>query len=214
MNQSRRQFLKATLAAAVVGVVISAGMPSAWAQETFDPAELAVPSPLGDISYGSEEAPITMIEYSSLTCGHCATFKTTVFPEIKAKYIDTGKVHYIVREFPLDAVATAGFMMGRALPADRYPEFLQFMYETQKDWAFTDNPYEALQKIGQQVGLSKEKLDAAITDQTVLDALTETRDRGNKEFNITGTPSFFVNGEKVVGYRGMEEWEKIFQQYL
>ncbi|WP_208975040.1 thioredoxin domain-containing protein [Pseudovibrio exalbescens] len=214
LTYSRRDFLKTTVAAAIVGATFALAPRLALAEETFDPAEVAKPGPLGDVVYGSEEAPVTMVEYSSLTCGHCAAFKTRVFPELKEKYIDTGKVRYIMREFPLDAVATAGFMMGRALPEDRYPEYLTFMFETQKDWAFNEKPYSALLKIGRQMGLTKEAVDAAITNQTLLEGLTQTRDRAHEEFGVSGTPSFFVNGEKVVGYRELSEWDEILGKHL
>ena len=141
MTQTRRQFLKTTmLASAAIG--ISAYAPAS--AQSVDIDELLKPGPLGDKILGDENAPVTIVEYASMTCGHCANFHTRTWPDLKKDYIDTGKVRFIFREFPLDPVASAAFMLARCAPQDKYFEIIDVMFEQQRSWAFTDNPYQSL----------------------------------------------------------------------
>lgn len=158
------------------------------------------PGPLPDVVLGKADAPVTMIEYASMTCGHCANFHNKVFPELKAKYIDTGKVRLILREFPLDNLAAAASMLGRCAGNGKTYELIAALFEKQQDWAFgTGNPVPALFKIAEASGFTKETFDKCLGDQKLLDGITKTRDLANKAFGVRSTPSFFINGKRFEG---------------
>lgn len=150
MTYSRRYIVSVFGALALAGAATGAAR-----AQTVDVAELMKPGPLGDKSLGNEKAPVTIIEYASMTCSHCANFHATVYPVLKKKYIDTGKVRFIFREFPLDAVATAAFMLARCAPPDKYFAMIDVLFEQQKNWAFTKENAKGLLAIAKQAGFSQ-----------------------------------------------------------
>ncbi len=212
MTFSRRQFLQAASALALAAGV--ATLPGAAFAQSVDQDDLLKPGPLGDKVLGSEDAPVTIVEYASMTCGHCANFHKKTYPALKSDYIETGKVRFIFREFPLDAVAAAAFMLARSAPADKYFEIVDIMFEQQRAWAFTDNPYESLLNFSKQIGFTQESFEEALTNQGLLDAVNAVRDRGANEFGVNSTPTFFVNGEKHSGALSIEELGKIIDDNL
>ncbi|MTI18677.1 DsbA family protein [Rhodobacteraceae bacterium RKSG542] len=212
MKYSRRAFVKLSGAALIAGALTLA-LPFKDAAYAASQDELMEKTQLSDMVLGDENAPITMIEYSSLTCSHCAYYKTNIYPKIKENYIDTGKVRYIYRELPLDMVAAAASMIGRSLPEDRYDAYLGVMAEKQKDWAFTDNPYQSLLKMAQQMGMTEAQFKEAVSNQELLNGLNEKREKA-MEFGVNSTPTFFVNGEMVKGALPYEEFEAIFEKDL
>ena len=213
MKLTRRKFLERTSAITASSLAFAALPGSAFAQ-SFSDADLYKAGPLGERELGNADAPVTIIEYSSLTCGHCANFHNTTFKELKKAYIDTGKVHYIFREFPFDATAAGGFMLAHCAPADKYFSVLDLMFRTQRDWAYTKNPYEALLKLGKQIGLTESEVNACLTNQKILDGVTEVRDHGAKKLTVDATPTFFINGEKVSGALSFEEFKKYIEKNL
>ena len=211
MTQTRRQFLKTTaLATAAFGVAASV---PAFAQ-TVDPEELLKPGPLGDKVLGDENAPVTIVEYASMTCGHCANFHKATWPALKKDYVETGKVRFIFREFPLDPVAAAAFMLARCAPAESYFDIVDIMFEQQRNWAFTDNPYQSLLDFSKQIGFTQESFEECLTNQGLLDAVNAVKDRGAGEFGVNSTPTFFINGEKVSGALSIDEMGKIIEKNL
>jgi len=211
VTKTRRQFLKTTaLAAAAFG--FAATVP-AYAQ-SVDAEKLLKPGPLGDKVQGDESAPVTIVEYASLTCSHCATFHKSTYPALKKDYIETGKVRFIFREFPLDAVAAAGFMLSRCAPQDKYFEIVDTMFENQRSWAFTENPYQSLLDFSKQIGFTQESFEECLTDQGLLDAVNAVKDRGANEFGVNSTPTFFINGERHSGALTIEEMGKIIDEKL
>ena len=214
---TRRQLLDGALTLGLTAAALSSGLlPSAaLAQGTkIDTAKLMEPGAIPDRVMGSADAPVTVIEYASLTCSHCAHFATTTFPEIKKKYIDTGKVRYILREFPLDPVAAAAFMLSRCAPEDKYYDVVDLFFEKQNDWAFTNRPLDALNAMAKQIGFSQQEFEACLSNQSLLDGVNAVKDRGNKEFGVNATPTFFINGELVRGAISMDEFEKIVEPML
>jgi protein-disulfide isomerase len=175
--------------------------------------ELMVPGPLGDMSMGDRNAPLTVIEYASLTCSHCADFEKETFPSFKKDYIDTGKAYYILRDFPFDPVATAAFMLSHCAGPERYFGFIEVLYQQQAQWAFVDTPMEALKKIARQGGFSDEKFDACMKDQQVFDHVKQVAQKG-QEFGVRSTPTFFINGEKVEGALPYKEFEAALKKHL
>ena len=151
-----RRTLFAGFAAVLMGF---AGLSGASAQ-TVTADEVAVPGPLGDIVLGNKDAKVTIIEYASMTCSHCATFHEKTWPALKQKWVDTGKVRFILREFPLDPLATAGFMLARCSGNDKYYAIVDLLFSQQKNWAFSNKPVEALLSLVKQAGFSQESFEA------------------------------------------------------
>lgn len=161
-------------------------------------AELAKPGAVPDLALGKEDAPVTIYEYASMTCSHCANFHTKVLPGLKTKYIDTGKVRLVLREFPLDNLAAAGSMLARCAGGEKTYALIATLFEKQSDWAFVQgNPVPAMFKIAESQGFTKETFDKCLTDQKLLDGITSVRDHANKTLGVRSTPTFFVNGKKM-----------------
>lgn len=213
MTLSRRKFLERTSALTAASLAFAA-MPTVASAQSYSEADLNKVGPLGDKVIGQADAPVTVIEYASLTCGHCANFHNTTYKELKKKYIDTGKVRFIFREFPLDTVAAAGFMLARCAPEDKYFDIMSLMFEQQRSWAFTNDPYSALLNMGKQLGFTEEAVKACLTNQEILDGVTEVRDYGSDKLGVDSTPTFFINGEKVSGALSLEEFSKYVDKNL
>lgn len=212
MTVSRRTFLKTSAAmTAAAGLV---GAPALAFAESVDIDELLTPGPLGDKILGSEDAPVTIVEYASMTCGHCANFHKRTYPELKKQYIETGKVKFIFREFPLDPVAAAAFMLARSAPADKYFDIIDTMFENQSTWAFSDNPYNSLLNFSKQIGFTQESFEEALKNQKLLDAINEVRERGSNEFKVGSTPTFFINGEKHAGALPFDQMSELIDAEL
>lgn len=214
---TRRQILDGALALSLIATaspVFGAGAARAQDAQSVDKAKIAEPGPLGDHVMGDANAPVTVIEYASLTCSHCAHFATTTFPELKKKYIDTGKVRFILREFPLDPVAAAAFMLSRCAPSERYYDVVDLFFEKQNDWAFTNTPLDSLNAMAKQIGFSQQEFEACLTNQSLLDGVNAVKDRGAKDFGINATPTFFVNGQVVRGALPIAEFEAILDPLL
>lgn len=186
---------------------------SAARADTVDVAELMKPSPLGDVALGAENAPVTMVEYASMTCGHCAEFAVNTFPKLKAQYIDTGKLRYILREFPLDPLAAGAFMLARCAGNDKYYSLVETLFEQYAKWV-KPNPLPDLFAIVKQAGFTQQSFDACLTNQKMLDGLEEVRKRGSEVFKIDSTPTFFINGERFRGAQPLAEFEKVIEKYL
>lgn len=176
-------------------------------------AELMQPNPLGEMAIGSENAPITVIEYASMTCPHCAHFSETTFPELKKRYIDTGKVRFLFREFPLDQLAFAGFLLARCVPPDKYLPMVETLFAQQRDWV-VQKPLEPMRAIAKQAGLSQEAFDACLDNRQLIDGIEKVRSQAAQKFGVNSTPTFFVNGKRLSGDLSIEEMEKEFAPYL
>jgi protein-disulfide isomerase len=161
-------------------------------------AELMAAGPLEDISLGKVDAPNTIVEYSSMTCPHCAQFHTDVLPELQKKYIDNGQARLILREFPLDGLAVAAFMLARCAGPDRYYPMVNALFETQKTWAMPGaDGKEKLLMIAKQAGFSKEKFDQCLADKELFDKIVAVRTRAPEKYGVESTPQFFVNGKRL-----------------
>ena len=160
---------------------------------------LAKAGPDGDVVLGSDKAPVTIIEYASMTCPHCAHFSETTFPDLQKRYIDTGKVRFIFREFPLDALAAAGFMLARCAGKDKYMPVVETLFAKQREW-MVEKPIEPLQRYRQAIRLHRSRPSThCLTNQKVLDGIQEVRDRAAEKLGVNSTPTFFINGKKFIG---------------
>ncbi len=173
-------------------------------------ADVAKPQSLPDMALGPADAKVTIYEYASMTCPHCAAFNEQVFPKLKKEYIDTGKVRYIFREFPLDIKAAAGSMLSRCIAngdPSKYFAVTDLLFRSQSDWVMK-NTTESLEQIGKQAGLSKQQVDNCLKDQSLLDKISADQKYASEVLKVDSTPTFFINGEKVKGEASIEEFEK------
>ena len=222
MNPTRREILQGArvgiLSAGAAGAHILFRLPgSALAAEPTEPSteELMTPGPLAEMSQGSPDAPVTVIEYASMTCSHCAAFAVHVYPELKKRYIDTGKVRFIVREFPLDpVVAVAGFKVARCAGEGKYFNMMDLLFQKQADWAFTRNPLQGLSNLVKQAGFSRDSLEQCLANQKLSDGIEWVRQRGVEKFRVESTPTFFINGKMMRGEMPIEEFAKQIEPYL
>ena len=154
----------------------------------------------GDMSIGNPDAPVKVVEYASASCSHCATFATEVMPAFKAKYIDTGKVHYTLKEFITEpaVMAQAGFLVARcAGSGEKYFSVLDAVFANQREMFQTGDIRGVLLRIAQSAGMTEAQFNACLTDEAAIKALDERVTKHMREDKITGTPTFFVNGKKI-----------------
>jgi protein-disulfide isomerase len=214
----RRQAIKA--GAAIAGLATLGASFPAFAQRAQGPEEVPVEElmkagDLPDLAIGPDTAKVTIVEYASMTCGHCMHFHTAVFPEIKKKYVDTGKVRFVFREFPLDARAFAASMLARCAGPEKALPLIDALFHTQADWAFVKtNPTPKLFEIAKQAGFTQESFDKCLTDQKLLDQLTAIHARANETFGVNATPSFFINGKRLQAAPSIEEFDKVLEPLL
>lgn len=169
---------------------------------------------LPDIVQGAATAPITIVEYASMTCAHCAAFHMTTWPELKSKYVDSGKARFILREFPLDPLATAGFMLARCAGPDKRTTLVDLLFTQQKTWAFVDKPIEPLLAIVKQIGFTQTDFETCLRNQDLYEQISQTRERAAADFNIDSTPTFFVNGRKLTGELGIADFDRVIDPLI
>ncbi len=220
MHITRRQFCLSTatvaFATAMLGVSTLPPFPGEALAEDVPVADLMKPNALPDIALGDAKAPVTIIEYASMTCPHCAHFEEATFPDIKKRYIDTGKVRFILRDFPLDNLAGAAFVLSHCAAKDdatKYYSMVETLFAQQRQWA-VEKPIPPLMAIAKQAGLSEKDFNACLTNQKAWDAMESVRQRAMKDFKVESTPTFFINGTKVTGAVSIEDFAKVIDPYL
>ncbi|MBR1120359.1 DsbA family protein [Bradyrhizobium lablabi] len=179
-------------------------------------AEVAKPVSLPDMALGPANAPVTITEFASMTCPHCADFNEKVFPKIKSEYIDTGKIRYVFREFPLDIKAAAGSMLARCIAKDdagKYFAVIDMLFKQQNDWVLK-NTTETLTRIGKQAGLSGQQVEDCLKDQALLDKIAADQKYAADVLKVNSTPTFFINGEMIKGDTRFEEFDKRIKALL
>jgi protein-disulfide isomerase len=179
-------------------------------------AEVAKPVSLPDMALGPANAPVTITEFASMTCPHCANFTETVFPKIKSEYIDTGKIRFIFREFPLDIKAAAGSMLARCIAKDdagKYFAVIDMLFKQQNDWVLK-NTTETLTRIGKQAGLSQQQVEDCLKDQALLDKIAADQKFAADVLKVNSTPTFFINGEMIKGEIKFEDFDKKIKSLL
>ena len=206
---TRRQatlILGTTALASIAGLELIPGPARA-----ADPAaaDLAMPGPLGDVWLGSPDAKCTIIEYASMTCSHCAAFHRDTWPKLKSTYVDTGKVHFTLREFPLDPLAAAGFMLARCAGDDKYYAMIDLLFDKQNDWAFVKKPVDALAALTKQAGFTQKSFEECLKNQEIRAGVEAVRSRAGTILGVDATPTFFINGKKYDGEMSFEAMDKI-----
>jgi protein-disulfide isomerase len=178
--------------------------------------DVAKPVSLPDMALGPKDAAITITEYASMTCPHCAAFNENVFPKLKAEYIDTGKVRFVFREFPLDIKAAAGSMLARCIAKDdsrKHFAVIEMLFKQQVDWVMK-NTTETLTRIGKQAGLSQQAVEDCLKDQALLDKIAADQKYASEVLKVNSTPTFFINGEMIKGETSFDEFDKRIKALL
>lgn len=200
--------------AAAVAFALLSFAPSVHAQSAITEA-VAKPVSLPDIAIGSEKAPVTITEYSSMSCPHCAAFGQNVFPMLRSKYIDTGKVRFVFREFPLDIKAAAASMLARCIgkgDPEKYLGAVETLFKQQE--RLMTQTRDTLLYAGRLHGMSPQEIEACEKDQTLLDKLAADQQYAVRELKVTSTPTFFVNGVRLQGSMSFEELEERIKPLL
>ncbi len=181
------------------------GVPAAAAEPPYAAGEMAL---------GAKDAPVTVIEYASMTCPHCANFHMGNFKALKAKYVDTGKMRLIFREFPFDPVALQAAMLARCAGEKHYFGMLNVLFKNQSKWAKAANPQQALAKLARLGGFTEARFQACMGNQILVDLILQNRLTGSQKFDINSTPSFIVNGVKTSGNMTLDKWDELLATHL
>ena len=179
-----------------------------------DLGALETPNPLGEIVLGSPDAPVTIVEYSSLTCPHCGAFHRDTLPKLTEKYIDKGLVKIYFRPFPFDPYATAGAMLAQCVAPAARVNFLDVLFKRQQQWIQAEQPMDALQALAKQAGLSESDFVVCLKDQNRLDGVRQMQTAAAEELGVRSTPTFFINGEKLQGNQPLNEFENKLKPLL
>lgn len=163
---------------------------------------------LSETAFGDRNAPVTIVEYSSLTCPHCAAFHRDTLPRIKERYIDTGKVRFVYRDFPLDRLALAAAVIGRCVDPARHFAFIDMLYRDQDTWSRSRDPLAELKVRAQLAGLSESQFEACLDNKPLIQAVQQRAQEGQQQYGIDSTPSFIINGKKISGEQSIEAFSK------
>lgn len=208
MKLNRRETL--TLSATALAFIGLPGVAMAAEGDQHDQAKLldlsAYDPALADRVLGSEDANVTVIEYASPTCPHCAAFHINVYPAFKEAYVDSGKAKFIVRPFVRNVLDAVVFMLAMTTDdVEAYHQILDTYFKTQNTWALSDKPKDALFNIAQQLGFTEETFEAALTNQVLFEGMDQMREQALNEFDLTGTPTFYINGKQLSGDKSLDE---------
>ncbi|MGB7286796.1 MAG: DsbA family protein [Salaquimonas sp.] len=219
MKATRRNLLLSS------GAIFATGA-SAWWLGSGRPLEMITPAkaqsasgvmeagPLPDVFLGKDDAPVTIIEYASMTCPHCANFHESILPSIKEKFIETGKVKMIFREFPLDPRAYAASMLARCAEEDFFFPMIDVLFKQQSVWARAEDPRPPLLQIAKLAGFTQESFEVCLKNQELLDNVNSTRKKAAEVYGVNSTPSFFINGEKYSGAISVEGLSEAIENLL
>lgn len=183
-------------------------------ERKLDWAEMVKPGAIHENVMGKSDAPVTIVEYASLTCPHCATFHTTTLPKLKADYVDTGKVRFIFRDFPFDGLALAATMLSRCTDPAQFFEVTSELMKTQESWAFGKDPEKELRAFFKPYGFTQESFDACLQKKDIYDGVLAGRKKAYEDFGVDATPTLFINGAKHTGALTVAQVDAILQPLL
>jgi protein-disulfide isomerase len=219
LHITRREFCQGSASLALALAVVGGSSLPVFAQQkpqTVPLDELLKPEALPDMVMGDDKAPVTIVEYASMTCPHCAHFQEATFPDLKKRYIDTGKVRYIFREFPLDSLATAAFMLARCsgeTDKNKYFAMVDTLFRQQRQWA-VEKPLPPLLALAKQAGFTEKTFNDCLSNQKLLENIEKIRGQAVDQFKVESTPTFFINGGKYPGAMSIDEMAKVIDPYL
>jgi protein-disulfide isomerase len=177
------------------------------------PEELLAFQPLPDNVEGNSLAKVTVIEYASMTCGHCANFHNEIWPNFKKKFVESGQVRFVLREYPLDAIAAACFMLARSAGEGKFYPIVDLIFRNQKQILTSDKPDVAILDVLKVAGFTQERFEAILKNQKLYEDVIKVKDGGTK-FGVSSTPTFFVNGQRFSGVQDVAMFEKIIGPML
>lgn len=166
---------------------------------------------LEDRVLGDPDAPITIVEYASLTCSHCATFHMTTLPQLKKEWLDTGRAKLVYRDFPLDKNAATAAVIARCAPEEHYFRLISTMFRRQNGWAQMEDPVDVLARIAEFTGLTRADIDACLADETLVDGVLQMRLIGQEENSIDSTPSFVIEGRLMRGALAYRDFDAVLR---
>jgi protein-disulfide isomerase len=171
---------------------------------------------IGDLDQvmGEDEAPVTLIEYASFTCGHCARFHTETLPELKEEYIDTGAARLVFRDFPLDGLALRASMLSHCAAPEQYHTLVDVLFATQQQWVSSPDPMQALANIGRQAGISEQDFEACMENEQLADRILRRAREAEEQYGVESTPSFVINGELMIGNQPIERFEAAIERFV
>ena len=199
---------KLSLAPVAVIVLIWLGLAPVYA------SPVTVQEAMSERVLGKADAPVTVIEFASLTCPHCKDFEINTLPKLKTAYIDTGKVKLIYRDFPLDGRALLAAMVARCAPKDRYFAFLDALFRSQDVWARAQDPLQALSQVARLGGMSQTEFDACIKNKDLFEAIKKDATDAQQQYKVESTPTFVINGKKMEGGHSFESFEAALKPLL
>jgi protein-disulfide isomerase len=202
-----RRTVTAEAAPPAVAGAVQAQAVAPQAEATFASVEVTA----DDFVLGKADAPITIVEYASLTCPHCADFHNNVLPEIKKDFIDTGKARLVYRDYPLDRLALVGSMIAQCAGRDRYFGFLDVMFRSQSQWARSNNPGEELMKIARLGGMSQADFDGCLKNEDQQKAILQKQLEGSNKYKVNSTPTILVNGRKYPGGLSLPQMKTLLE---
>lgn len=179
--------------------------------DAADPAKTEKPAETNEIVYGSPDAPVTIVEYASLTCPHCANFHTQMLPLVKERLLDTGKAKLVFKDFPLDQLALRASVMIRCNTGTRSRAMLDVLFHTQASWKGSADPVAALLNIGRAAGMTDPDLEACFNNQEIIDGVIKQRLDAEKTYQVNSTPSFIIDGKLYRGGMSIEQFEQVVE---
>jgi len=219
--RSRNSWLLVAAVAVVVVVIGAIGWwqsrPTIIDARAFSEAQAASPEQAQQITpddrvLGKQDAPITIVEYASLTCPHCADFDKETLPKIREKWIDTGKAKLIFRNFPFDKPALQAALIAACAPGDRYFNFVDVLFQQQRQWATAQDPTAALTRIAKLGGMSDQQAHSCLADKEMENKIVAGRLAAEKDLGVNSTPTFFINGKKLLGAQEFAKFDEALQQ--
>lgn len=215
----------------VVTIIIGTGIFSTKQREALEEKRANAPKVVtqvsdltqqieSDIVFGDANAPITIIEYASLSCPHCSNFYNDVFGKIKKKYIDKKKVKFIYRDFPLNQPALLAAVVSKChaknnnYDSKKYYKFIKVLFKTQDSWAFDGNPFEKVRSLAKLDNMTSKQFETCVNDQNNVDELMKARKKASDELHIKSTPSFIMNGKMIGGYHNFKDFDKAIKKEL
>lgn len=206
MKFTRRESLVLGAAATAAGLIgLTSAAQAQQEGKTYDVAKLMAPNGVPDHALGPKDAKVTVIEYASPTCPHCAAFHNDVYPTFKTTYIDSNKVQFILRPFLRNVLDAVVFLVAEAAGPEKYHDVVATYMKTQDTWMMSDKPRDALLAIALQLGFTEESFEAALTNQDLFKGMEALTDQARNEFGLSGTPTFYVNGKQLSGGKTLEE---------
>jgi protein-disulfide isomerase len=177
-------------------------------------ADAPAPVTYRELIDGNPKAKVTIVEFASLTCPHCARFSQTVLPEIKKNYVDTGKVRFVYKDYPLDQLAMTGAMLARCAPPGRGLKLIDIMFKNQLEWARAEQPIAPLRAYAQLAGMNSAQVDACLQNAALLQAIKDEQNKASTLYQVEATPTFYVGDEKISGEKSYDEFAAIIDKQL